>query len=462
MRAAVYTRISADVKGDEHGVNQQLGECRALADRLGWQIAETFSDNDISAYSGRRRPGYEALLDALETGRVGGVIAWHTDRLHRSLGDLERFIDICQRRNVSVQTCRAGSIDLGTASGQMVAGMLAVAARHEVAHMVERQKASHTRRAADGKYRGGRRPFGYRLGPNGTGLILDEREAAAIRDATTRILSGASMGSIVREWNTAGLRTSTGAEWKSTTVATRVLLRPRNAGLTEHKGKIIGRGEWPAIVGEDEWRALRALFDDPSRRSQHSRERRWQGANVYICGRCGASMKSAVTSQGKRQYKCEAMHLSREQAALDDYVDDLVIGRLSRPDAALVLEREDVDVDGLSARREELRSQKDELAALFADGSIDGSQLKVATAAIRSKLDAVDAELASARGRSPVADLILSHTKLADVWAQTPPDIRGKVIGHLMAVTVLPIPLGRRNAGFDPQYVRIDWTRGNE
>ncbi|WP_079144032.1 recombinase family protein [Streptomyces luteocolor] len=43
-----------------------------------------FEDNDLSAYSGKPRPDYLAMLTALRNGEADCVRAWHTDRLHRS------------------------------------------------------------------------------------------------------------------------------------------------------------------------------------------------------------------------------------------------------------------------------------------------------------------------------------------------------------------------------------------
>jgi site-specific DNA recombinase len=65
-RAAIYCRISRDRIGAGLGVERQETECRELAARLGWTVAVVYVDNDISAYSGKARPGYRALLEDLK------------------------------------------------------------------------------------------------------------------------------------------------------------------------------------------------------------------------------------------------------------------------------------------------------------------------------------------------------------------------------------------------------------
>jgi DNA invertase Pin-like site-specific DNA recombinase len=39
-----------------------------LAERKGWVIVERFVDDDVSAWSGKRRPEYARCLDALDSG----------------------------------------------------------------------------------------------------------------------------------------------------------------------------------------------------------------------------------------------------------------------------------------------------------------------------------------------------------------------------------------------------------
>lgn len=100
---------------------RQEQDCRALIEARGWSAGGVFTDNDVSAYSGRVRPGYRAMLDGVAAGEYGAVVAWHPDRLHRRPAELEEFIDVVEAAGVTVATVRAGEIDLATASGRMVA-----------------------------------------------------------------------------------------------------------------------------------------------------------------------------------------------------------------------------------------------------------------------------------------------------------------------------------------------------
>jgi cytochrome P450 len=107
MRAAVYTRISQDATGQRAGGTRQLEDCEALADRLGWEVTHRYDDNDLSAYSGPARPGFEAMLKAMADSEFGALICWHPDRLFKSMTDLERLIPIAADRQVLLRTVNA-------------------------------------------------------------------------------------------------------------------------------------------------------------------------------------------------------------------------------------------------------------------------------------------------------------------------------------------------------------------
>ena len=68
----MYVRISKDRVGAGLGVKRQQSDCAELAERLGWEVVETYTDNDISAYSGARRPGYEKMCADLDAGKAQG------------------------------------------------------------------------------------------------------------------------------------------------------------------------------------------------------------------------------------------------------------------------------------------------------------------------------------------------------------------------------------------------------
>src|SRR5215207_7101493 len=128
----IYCRISKDDgDGQGLGVRRQEKDCRALAERKGWAVAEVFTDNDVSAYNGRRRAAYARMLDALRSGVIDGLVVWHLDRLTRRPAELEAFLDVCDKAGVSSLATVTGDVDLGTDDGRFLARILGAASRKE-------------------------------------------------------------------------------------------------------------------------------------------------------------------------------------------------------------------------------------------------------------------------------------------------------------------------------------------
>jgi DNA invertase Pin-like site-specific DNA recombinase len=70
--------------------NRRQADCRAIAEREGWEVVAPFQDEAASAYSGNRGPGLAAALElcerlAAEDG-AAALIVQHSDRLARGDG----------------------------------------------------------------------------------------------------------------------------------------------------------------------------------------------------------------------------------------------------------------------------------------------------------------------------------------------------------------------------------------
>jgi site-specific DNA recombinase len=381
--------------------------------------------------------------------------------------DLERLIEIADVARVQIRTVNGGDLDLSNSSGRMLARILGSVARQESEHKGERHRRSNMQKAEAGKWQTANRTFGYTM----LGEPL-EPEATAFRTAVADVLAGKSIKAVAREWNAKGLKTTLAGctqkrngkdylvpgTWNSPRVR-RLLINPRYAGLKVHRGKVVGKGDWTPLIDEDTHRGLVAYLSDPSRIKCTSFERKYQGAGVYICGKCGGAMKSSLPGGRKTYcYVCrDKADILRSGEPLDEFVTGVVLGRLSQPDAHLLLDDKRIDIPALQIDRNALQARLDELADAFAEGAIDASQLRRGTSNLRVKLSAIDSQLADAARTDPVAGLIADREQVQKHWDACSPAIRGQIIDQLMTVTVLPCAKGQRV--FDPAYVRIDWKR---
>jgi DNA invertase Pin-like site-specific DNA recombinase len=149
-RVAIYTRVSTDGQT----VENQLRELQAVADRLGWTVVASFSDQGISGAKGRdQRPGFDQMLRGVARKEFDIIAAWSVDRLGRSLQHLVTFLAEINARCVDLYLHTQG-LDTSTPAGRALFGMLSVFSEFERAILVDRVRAGVDRAKAQGKHCG--------------------------------------------------------------------------------------------------------------------------------------------------------------------------------------------------------------------------------------------------------------------------------------------------------------------
>lgn len=222
----------------------------------------------------------------------------------------------------------------------------------------------------------GPRAQGYR-GEVPVALVAQER--AALAEGTAAVLAGTSFEAVVQEWNESGLHTASGRRWTPVQVR-QVLSRPRNAGLVEHEGKIVGRMPEEPIVDPAEFDRLRALL--AGRRQGRPPGQRYTGSGVLRCGACGhrrtGRPHSGTYPDGtpRRQYHCHkggggCGKVAADVRAVDRELRAFVTRRLSDPRhaAAIAAARAQV-ADRLTALNTEI-AECETLAETLAEALAD-------------------------------------------------------------------------------------------
>ena len=283
VSVGVYCRISEDRVGAGLGVERQRQDCLAIVEQRGWNVFDVYTDNDISAYSGKPRPAYKRLCQDIESGLVGAVVVWHLDRLHRQPRELESFIDLVERHGVQLASV-SGEHDLSTPEGRLHARILGAVARMESEHKSRRIRRQKEERRKHGlPLGGGHRAYGYER----DGLTVVRREAEVLRDLAARLLAGESLRSLCFELNGRGELTTSGKGWCGKSL-TRVLTSPRSAGLIlMHDGTTVD-ASWPGIFSVEERAELLAFFG--RRRTGKHWKRKYLLSGLMRCGECGAPL----------------------------------------------------------------------------------------------------------------------------------------------------------------------------
>lgn len=243
----------------------QEREVRALADRHGDNHGALIllSDWDKSGRLGAdKRPGYRALLQAIESGRCSALYSYSLSRLGRSVPELSRLIADCNARQIPVRIA-VDAVDTSTASGRLLTHVLASVAAFEADVASERIRAANAAKLARGQKIGTAHAYGEKAGEDAEAVM------AAFRDAGS--YSGAA-----RLLNERGVR-------------------PRNSR----------RGWWPSAVAVVVKRLDPSLNGHRATRGYAAGGTDFTLARMLRCPTCGTLLTGTRDRGGRRvRYSC--------------------------------------------------------------------------------------------------------------------------------------------------------------
>lgn len=457
-RVAIYARISLDRNGAGLGVQRQIEDCQRLASERGWEAVATYTDNDISAYSGKPRPGYKQLLADMRSGVIDTVIAWHTDRLHRSPRELEEWIEVSERHHVTTTTVRSGELDLSTAAGRMVARMLGAAARHESEQKSERVRRAREQAAAMGKHHG---KLGYGYGADGT---IDPSQAEIIREIADRILAGETLHAVARDLNARGVPSPGGAQWRTGNMRA-MIMRGVLCGWREWEpgghghgsGELIAKGTWSPILDRPTTERLRALLNDPSRK--RGRQPQNLLTSILVCGRCHARMSGARNGEWGRRYACIAQPGLRRcgrctvvAEPVEELVTEAVFAVLTGSELPASDNLTSSADRAAVAELDDARGRLQELAEAYAAGRITQTEWTAARSVAVERLESAQAAFAVPRTGAVLAGLPRKRRDLERWWADATLE-RKRAILKILIERVVVQPAGKQRNRFDPSRI---------
>lgn len=455
-RAAIYCRISDDRDGGALGVKRQEEDCRALAERKGWPVAELFVDNDVSAYSGKARPAYRRMLEAIKHGEIDAVVVWHLDRLHRAPKELEEFFEACDAANIKDLASVTGDVDLSTFDGRFMARILGAVARKESDDKSRRTRRKHVELAQLGTPVGGGRPFGY----ESDRVTIHPEEAARIREAADRILAGDTLRSICIDWRD-DVRSPRGNAFTQTALR-RILTSYRIVGKRQHgpDGPIYD-GQWPPILDEDTHRRVREIVLHPDRRVAFG-ARSHLLSGFLICGKCSTRLIARRGRERRRTYICSAdpgrggcNGLRVVAEPLEELIVEALMLRLDTEELAEARAAEP-DGPGAGDALRGLEERLDELAGLWAGGEITRREWMTARGDIETRLEAASKALVRDRRATALDEFVGRPGALRAEWADMSLERRRAVLAAIVDRIIVGPAFPGVNR-FDPDRVDVIW-----
>lgn len=325
-RCAVYTRKSTD-----EGLDQEYNSLEAQRDaglafiasqrHEGWiTVGDGYDDG---GYSGGNmdRPALRRLLADIEAGKIDIVVVYKIDRLTRSLPDFAKLVEVFDRNGVSFVSVTQ-QFNTTTSMGRLTLNILLSFAQFEREVTGERIRDKIAASKAKGLWMGGVPPLGYDVIERK--LVVNEREAALVRDIFRRYAEHGSAARLVRELDIEGHTTKawvtqTGRQRSGRTIGQQGLFKMLRNRI--YLGEIRNHGIWypaqhEAIVPQALWDAAHAFIE---RREQAPREHAAKHpallAGLLFAPDGQRMIHSFVKKKSGRQYRYYVPYLHKKHNA---------------------------------------------------------------------------------------------------------------------------------------------------
>jgi site-specific DNA recombinase len=464
VRVGVYVRRSTDDEHQPYSIEAQDTRLAAyIGSQPGWRQAARFADDASGANT--HRTGLQRALAAARAGVIDVLLVYRVDRLTRSLRDLVTLLDDLDRAGVVFRSATE-PFDTANAMGRMLVQMLGMFAQFERDTIIDRVIAGMERKAAAGKWKGGRRPYGYQVSPATSTLIPDQDEAAVVRLTfalyTTDRLGGKT---IARTLNDRGHRTTTGGPWSAHQVL-RVLSGRIYLGELTFRG-ITTTSCHPAIIDDTAFgeaqRILAARGDDYSKRAANGSDYLLTG--LMRCQSCGKAMIGTRAHGRSRVYRyytcftrarydtgrCNASRLDADAveeavvAALAGFYrdqHDLIADAITQAQAGHAATKDGHRAELAAAEHEMTKTGAaiDRYLAAFENGTLHPedladrlAQLRARSAQLRARRDELAEQVATVPTAPPALALRQVADHIADIVASGSHSQRKALIEVLIA-----------------------------
>ncbi|MDR1187829.1 MAG: recombinase family protein [Bifidobacteriaceae bacterium] len=472
-RAVLYVRISDDPEGTEKGVDRQEADCRAYCEAQGLSVVEVFKENDTSAFKQRTivlpsgekvrrvvRPKFHAMLRSFAGGGADVMVAYDLDRAVRDPRDLEDLIDAKVLHGFAVAST-TGSLRLDSDADIAMARVLVAMANKSSADTARRVKRAARQQAVEGRWHGGRAPFGYVMGES-TLTVVPER-AALVRETADRVLAGESVYMITRTWNERGERTPGGGLWNESLLV-RILRNPALKGLRSYRPvrpdgsqdrdgepELLTRGNWPPILAPELWDRVNSVMAE--RRERHKArvgaKRIYPFSGIIRCARCGTAMRrqgpSYVCLNGQRGVCSRRVNGDEIEELVEDALMSVFAQvsldprRLSQNEAEAATRRQELALS-VDADRAALRRLDDD----HYDGIIGRADWMRQRARLVERITVRQRERRQRLAKTPLVDMAtLDLSTVASEWRGRPPQWRHDAARTVLeAVLIGPHPEG--------------------
>lgn len=326
---ALYCRISLDDGGDNESmsISNQKSMLRDFAEKNGMFRYEYYVDD---GYTGRNfnRPAFQRMIADIEAGKVGCVVTKDLSRLGRNYIEAGSYIEIFFPQHKVRYIAITDGVDSLTRQEMDITPFKNILNDMYSRDISKKVLAGRMARSRQGKFCGGRPPFGLMRDPQDKGhLILDPETAPIIRKIYDYALDGMGSMRIAKRLmeekipiTQVRVNTEFGANyyaWGVTRIChilrnpfykgAHLVCRTHQKGIRSNTYDIIPRDQWEviegcheAIVTPEEWQRVQQLIDGrPTIMEGNACPYYNIFHGIIYCATCGKSMQVRYEKVGR-------------------------------------------------------------------------------------------------------------------------------------------------------------------
>ncbi|MDR0678046.1 MAG: recombinase family protein [Holosporaceae bacterium] len=290
--AVIYARYSTENQR-ETSIEAQLRACLEYAAKNNLKIIEEYCDRAKSGTTMEKREQLKKMMADSKKGKFSKVLIFSLDRFSRNLRDYLNNTYTLERNGVSLRSVTEHIDD--SYSGKILAAVIMLNAEMYVSNLAEHIKKNQKEAALKGLYVGGTLPLGYFVDSNKE-YVIDENEAAIVRQIFKMYASGKSYREIIGHLNAMGHRTKSSGEFGSNSLY-HILKNEKYIGTykfgkdSEPDKCIVLENRIPPIIGKELFDEVQAkLVENKLSSGRNRAKRNYMLSGLIKCGVCGANM----------------------------------------------------------------------------------------------------------------------------------------------------------------------------
>lgn len=243
-----YVRVSTDEqKQHGFGIDTQHSTIRSYCEAMGYPLETIIADEGISGKD-MNRPGIQRVIEMIQSGQYAGIVVSKLDRISRNLKDILVLHDEIMLEIGATMVSIKEQFDTATPVGKLMFQIIGGFAEFERSMIKDRMWGGKIEKVKQGKFAGGRPPYGYNL--IGGKLVPNAAEAAVVRQVFQLKALGYSLGKIAALLIEQNVPTRQNGKWSRKHIKTMLDRKKIYQGYYMH-GEY-GRGEDEFIEGEHE------------------------------------------------------------------------------------------------------------------------------------------------------------------------------------------------------------------